>query len=105
LKNFEPVAHKKRQESTQTEDLKRKRMLKPMQKFKRHGGKKRFGSGKRFNHKRDMSKVQCYGCHEYGHYKKDCPKLAKKRKVRHHASAANDEEPSKKAKHEEIDFF
>jgi putative lipoic acid-binding regulatory protein len=39
-------------------------------KFKRHGGKKRFGSRKKFNHKRDMSKVQCFGCHEYGHYKR-----------------------------------
>jgi hypothetical protein len=36
---------------------------------------------------------------------KSIPKLAKKRKERHHASAANDEKPSKKAKHEEIDFF
>jgi hypothetical protein len=42
-----------------------------------------------------MSKVQCYGCHEYGHYKDKCPKLANKNKRRYHASVAdvNDEEP------------
>jgi hypothetical protein len=52
-----------------------------------------------------MSKVRCFGCHEYGHYKKHCPKLANKRKEKHHASVANDEEPSKKVKHEETYFF
>jgi hypothetical protein len=52
-----------------------------------------------------MSKVQCFECHEYGHYKRNCPKLTKKRKERHHASAANDEEPSKKTKHDETNLF
>jgi hypothetical protein len=52
-----------------------------------------------------MSKVQCYGFHEYGHYKHDCPKLAKKRKEEHYASVANDEVPSKKGKHEETNFL
>ncbi|MCI09085.1 phytoalexin-deficient 4-2 protein, partial [Trifolium medium] len=23
----------------------------------------------------DMSKIQCYGCNQFGHYKNDCPKL------------------------------
>ena len=27
--------------------------------------------------KRDMSKVQCFGCQEDGHYKRDCPKFKK----------------------------
>jgi hypothetical protein len=72
--------------------------------FKRHEGKKIFGSRNKFNHKKDMSKVQCFGCHEYGQYKKDCPKLTKKRKEIHHASIVNDEEPSKKYKHEEAYF-
>jgi len=26
---------------------------------------------------KDMSKVQCYYCKEYGHYARDCPKLKK----------------------------
>jgi hypothetical protein len=69
-------------------------------KFKRHRGKKIFGSRKKYNHKKDMSKVQCFSCHKYGHYKHQCPELAKKRKEKHHASAANVEVPLKKAKHE-----
>ena len=24
--------------------------------------------------KRDLSKVKCYGCHQFGHYRRDCPK-------------------------------
>jgi hypothetical protein len=52
-----------------------------------------------------MSKVQCFEFHDYGHYKRNCPKLTRKRKERHHASTANDEESSKKIKHDEIDFF
>ncbi|KAK2397624.1 gag-protease polyprotein [Trifolium repens] len=26
----------------------------------------------------DMSKIQCYGCNQFGHYKNDCPKLKQK---------------------------
>jgi hypothetical protein len=71
-------------------------------KFKRHGGKKIFDSRKKF--KRDMSKVQCFECHDYGHYKRNCPKLTRKRKERRHASVANDEESSK-TKNDETDLF
>jgi hypothetical protein len=52
-----------------------------------------------------MSKVQCFECHEYGHYRRDCPKLSKKRKEEHHASISNDKVPSNKSKHEETYFF
>jgi hypothetical protein len=72
-------------------------------KFKRQRDKKRFDSRNKF--KRDISKVQCFECHDYGHYKRNCPKLIKKRKERHHTLAANDEEPSKKTKHDETSFF
>jgi hypothetical protein len=58
-------------------------------KFKRHGRKKKYDSRKKF--KRDMSKVQCFECHDYGHYKRNCPKLTNKRKERHYTSTANDE--------------
>jgi hypothetical protein len=72
-------------------------------KFKRHGGKKRSDSRKKF--KRDMPKVQFFEYHNYGHYKRNCPKLTRKRKERHHASIANDEEPPKKTKHDGVYFF
>ncbi|MCI26141.1 phytoalexin-deficient 4-2 protein, partial [Trifolium medium] len=26
----------------------------------------------------DLSKVQCYGCNQFGHYKNDCPKQRQK---------------------------
>lgn len=43
--------------------------------FKRKG---KFGKFERFGHqqhpKKDMSKIQSSKCHEYGHYRRDCPK-------------------------------
>ena len=46
--------------------------------------KGKFGPQK--NKKIDMSKIQCYGCQEYGHYKRDCPKFKdNKRKERNEA--------------------
>jgi hypothetical protein len=52
-----------------------------------------------------MSKVQFFEFHDYVHYKRNCPKLTKKIKERHRTSSPNDEEPSKKTKHDETDFF
>eukprot|EP00253_Pinus_taeda_P009693 PITA_09693 len=39
---------------------------------KRKGKFGKFGLHKR---KKSMAKVQCYGCQEYGHFKRNCPKL------------------------------
>ena len=39
--------------------------------------KKKFGKFGPQKRKKNMAKVQCYGCQEYGHYKRDCPKLNK----------------------------
>ena len=40
--------------------------------------KGKFGKfGPRRTNNKDMSKIQCYGCQEYGHYKRNCPKLKK----------------------------
>lgn len=41
---------------------------------KRKGNFGKYGSHKK---KKNMSKVQCYGFQEYGHYKRDCPKFKK----------------------------
>jgi hypothetical protein len=51
-----------------------------------------------------MSKIQCFNCRKYGHYKNHCPEL-KKRKETHEASIVEEREPSKKAKQDKIDFF
>ena len=42
--------------------------------------KGRFGKSGSWKKKRDMSKIQCYGCQEYGHHKRDCPKVKKDNK-------------------------
>ena len=44
---------------------------------RRKGRSGNFGSWKK---KRDMSEIQCYGCQEYRHYKRDCPKVKKDNK-------------------------
>ena len=55
-------------------------------------------SGKRFHRNKDMSKVQIYGSHEYGHFKRDYLKNPKnnKRKETHEALTTEDEEGPKK---------
>jgi len=42
--------------------------------------------------KMNMAKIQCYGCQEYGHYKRDCPKLKKDNKKRGREEAHISEE-------------
>jgi hypothetical protein len=66
-------------------------------KFKDFMNKKKFGSRKKQNQEKDMSKIQCFKCRKYGHYKNHCPEL-KKRREANKASVAEKREPSKKAK-------
>jgi len=44
---------------------------------KRRGKSGKFGPQKKT---RNMAKIQCYGCQEYGNYKKYCPKPKKDNK-------------------------
>jgi hypothetical protein len=73
-------------------------------KFKKFKNKKKFGLRKKPNQEKDMSKIQCFNCRKYVHYKNQCPKL-KKRKETHEAIAAKEKEPSMKVKQDEADFF
>jgi hypothetical protein len=66
--------------------------------------KKKFGSRKKPNQERDMSKIKCFNFRKYGHYKNQFPEL-KKRKETHEATVAKEKGPSKKVKQDEADFF
>ena len=46
------------------------------------------GSNSQSEKKKDLSKVKCFGCHEFGHYVNDCPERKKgKKQVEASASA------------------
>jgi hypothetical protein len=66
-------------------------------KFKKFRNKRKFDSSKKPNQEKDMSKIQCFNCRKYGHYKNHCPEL-KKRKETHEALVVKEREPSKKDK-------
>jgi hypothetical protein len=72
--------------------------------FKNFRSKRKFGSKKKPNQEKDMSKIQCFNCRKYGHYKNHCLKL-KKRKETHEASVVEERKPSKKTKQDKTDFF
>jgi len=60
----------------------------------------KFGKSKK---KQNMPKIQCYGCNEYGYFKRDCPnKKDNKIKERREAHIAKEKgEPEKKSKGED----
>jgi hypothetical protein len=70
--------------------------------FKNFRNKRKFE--RKPNQKKDMPKIQCFNCRKYGHYKNHCPEL-KKRKETHEASVDEENEPSKKTKQDETNFF
>jgi hypothetical protein len=73
-------------------------------KFKKFRNKKKFDSRKKPKQEKDMSKIQCFNCRKYGHYRNHCPDL-KKRKKTHEAIILEEKEPSKKVKQDEADLF
>ena len=73
-------------------------------KFNKFRNKKNFDSRKKPNQEKDMSKIQCFNCRKYGHYKNHCPEL-NKRKETHEVIVAKEKETSKKVKPDEADFF
>jgi hypothetical protein len=75
-----------------------------IERFKNFRNKRKFGSRRKPNQEKGISKVQCFNCQKYGHYKNQCPEL-KKRKEKHEASIAEEKEPTKKTKHDGKDLF
>jgi hypothetical protein len=73
-------------------------------KFNNFRNKRKFGLRKKPNQENDMSKIQCFNCRNYGHYKNHYPKL-NKRKETNEATVAEEREPSKKAKQDKTNFF
>jgi hypothetical protein len=65
--------------------------------FKNLKNKNKFGSRKKPNQEKDMSKIQCFNCQKYGHYRNHCPKLRKKKETDEEI-VAEEREPSKKVK-------
>jgi hypothetical protein len=63
-------------------------------KFKNFRNKWKFDSRKKPNQENDMSKIQCFNCQRYGHYKNHYLEL-NKRKETHEATIAEEKEPSK----------
>jgi hypothetical protein len=50
-------------------------------KFKNFKNKKKFGSRKKPNQEKDMSKMQCFNCQKYGHYRNHCLELKKRKEI------------------------
>ena len=49
-----------------------------------------------------MDNVQCFGCDELGHYKRDCPKSRKDKRKKEEAHVTYErEKPTKRSKKEE----
>jgi hypothetical protein len=105
LKNFGLVVLKKNQGSMQKRNLKKKYDDQAFTtRFKNFKNKRKFGSRRKPNQEKDISEIQCFNCQKYSHYRNQCPEI-KKRKEKHKASIAEENEPAKKTKQDGRDFF
>jgi hypothetical protein len=73
-------------------------------KFKNFKNTNKFGSRKKPNKEKDMSKIQCFNCRKYGHYRNHCHEL-NKRKETNESRVAKERELSKKVKQDKTNFF
>ena len=73
--------------------------------------KGKFGKfGPRRTNNKDMSKIQSYGCQEYGHYKRNYPKLKKdinnrRKREEAHMTQEVKEEEKKQKKEDPLDLY
>lgn len=73
--------------------------------------KGKFGKfGPRRTNNKDMSKIQCFACQEYAHYKRNCPKLKKdntnkRKREETHITQEMKEEGKKQKKENPSDFY
>jgi hypothetical protein len=72
--------------------------------FKNFRNKRKFGSKRNPNREKDISKIQCFNYQKHSHYRNQCPEL-RKRKEKHEASVAEENEPTKKTTQDGRDFF
>ena len=54
-----------------------------------------------------MGKVRCFGCNEFGHYKRDSPKSGKdkRKKEESHVTDEREEPDAKKSRKEEVKYL
>lgn len=69
-----------------------------------HKKKRNFKKFKRPKKKADLLKIECYNCHNMGHYKSHCLRIqSNKKREREHANVV-DEAPSKRNKTKESEI-
>jgi hypothetical protein len=65
--------------------------------FKNFRDKRKFYSKRKPKQRKDISKIQCFNCQKYGHYRNQCLEL-NKRKEKDEALITEEKEPTKKTK-------
>lgn len=69
-------------------------------------GKGKFGKFGPQKKRKNLAKVFSFGCQEYGHYKRDCPKIKRNNKIKEEAHITEVEElETKKMKEEVRDLY
>jgi len=76
-------------ESKERSEIRKQLLSKRKQRFERFGKKRK-----------NMVKVRCYGCHNFGHYRKDCPNRKRGREEDYSTKEVKEPETKKRKKEE-----